>query len=407
MRERRRRHAVDEAERGPLLIVELDAQEAEPFCFFVLAFEARREREEMRRDEGAHPEVGQERDHELGDLLFGIDANPAIRNIIGVAMEHRDLAVQGVMMRKFRQEIIRATAGKKVHGTGAIPGGINKNLSTAERDSFLNGPDPLNIDKMIEWSLAAINFYKEFHKKNNRVKSLGITVDGKVRIAELICDGILLSTPAGSTAYNLSAHGPIVPLGANLLPLTPISAFRPRRWRGALLPTDGAASYGITSLAESLPITMVSADLTLITPADVGISHPLALGMLLGLSNYLLVSDAFGCPIAVASAEPEQFEETTVGPTYSGGWLLAPISRRKSKKAILEERISLGILPADVIEELPEPVVKKARKAGTIKVVDLLGRSETREMSALDLEIAIQRIKRKRRQRQEDELLLM
>ena len=64
-----------------------------------------------------------------------------------------------------------------------------------------------------------------------------ITVDGRVRLEELICDGVLISTPAGSTAYNLSAHGPIVPLSANLLPLTPISAFRPRRWRGALLPS--------------------------------------------------------------------------------------------------------------------------------------------------------------------------
>ncbi len=64
-----------------------------------------------------------------------------------------------------------------------------------------------------------------------------ITIDGRVRLPELSCDGILISTPAGSTAYNLSAHGPIVPLSANLLPLTPISAFRPRRWRGALLPS--------------------------------------------------------------------------------------------------------------------------------------------------------------------------
>lgn len=100
------------------------------------------------------------------DLLFGIDADPAIRNVIGVAKEFKDLAVQGVMMRKYGQEIIRATAGKKIHGTGAIPGGINKNLSTEERDSFLHGDDPLNIDKMIEWSQASVDLFKDYHSKN-------------------------------------------------------------------------------------------------------------------------------------------------------------------------------------------------------------------------------------------------
>jgi len=100
------------------------------------------------------------------DLLFGADADPAIRNVIGVALEHKDLAVQGVMMRKFGQEIIQATAGKKVHGTGAIPGGINKNLSAAEKKSFLKGADPLNIDKMIEWSLGALEFFKSYYAKN-------------------------------------------------------------------------------------------------------------------------------------------------------------------------------------------------------------------------------------------------
>lgn len=100
------------------------------------------------------------------DLLFGIDSDPALRNVIGVAIKHKDLAVQGVMMRKFGQEIIRATAGKKVHGTGAIPGGINKNLSKEERDEFLKGPDPLNIKKMVEWAQGALDFFKDFHKKN-------------------------------------------------------------------------------------------------------------------------------------------------------------------------------------------------------------------------------------------------
>lgn len=84
-----------------------------------------------------------------------------------------------------------------------------------------------------------------------------VSVDGRVRLAELICDGILLSTPAGSTAYNLSAHGPIVPLSANLLPLTPISAFRPRRWRGALLPSTAEVLFEVLE-ADKRPAAAVA-----------------------------------------------------------------------------------------------------------------------------------------------------
>ncbi len=73
-------------------------------------------------------------------------------------------------------------------------------------------------------------------RESRQAAKVRISVDGRVRLEELICDGILVATPAGSTAYNLSAHGPIVPIGANVLCLTPISSFRPRRWRGALLP---------------------------------------------------------------------------------------------------------------------------------------------------------------------------
>lgn len=73
-------------------------------------------------------------------------------------------------------------------------------------------------------------------RQRYQAAKLGIAVDGKTRMEELICDGILVATPAGSTAYNLSAHGPILPINSELLALTPISAFRPRGWRGAILP---------------------------------------------------------------------------------------------------------------------------------------------------------------------------
>ncbi len=73
-------------------------------------------------------------------------------------------------------------------------------------------------------------------RQSFQAAKLRLSIDGKVRLEELICDGILVATPAGSTAYNLSAYGPIIPINAPLLAMTPISAFRPRRWRGALLP---------------------------------------------------------------------------------------------------------------------------------------------------------------------------
>jgi NAD+ kinase len=84
-----------------------------------------------------------------------------------------------------------------------------------------------------------------------------ILVDGRVRLEELSCDGVLISTPAGSTAYNLSAHGPIVPLSANLLPLTPISAFRPRRWHGALLPSSADVLFEVME-ADKRPVAAVA-----------------------------------------------------------------------------------------------------------------------------------------------------
>ncbi|MDD3876628.1 MAG: Ni/Fe hydrogenase subunit alpha [Bacteroidales bacterium] len=100
------------------------------------------------------------------DFLLGYDADPAIRNVIGVAINFPELATQGVLMRKYGQEIIALTAGKKIHGTGAIPGGINKNLTIAERDSLLHGAGPLNIDQMVAWADGALQFFKGYYMKN-------------------------------------------------------------------------------------------------------------------------------------------------------------------------------------------------------------------------------------------------
>jgi NAD+ kinase len=84
-------------------------------------------------------------------------------------------------------------------------------------------------------SARAINEVSLFRQSAQAAK-VRISIDGKMRLDELVCDGVMVATPAGSTAYNLSAHGPILPLDAPLLALTPVSPFRPRRWRGALIP---------------------------------------------------------------------------------------------------------------------------------------------------------------------------
>lgn len=95
-------------------------------------------------------------------------------------------------------------------------------------------------------------------RQGAQAAKLRILVDGRERLAELICDGAMLSTPAGSTAYNYSAHGPILPVGAEVLALTPVAAFRPRRWRGALLPKTSKLRFEVVE-PEKRPV-MADAD---------------------------------------------------------------------------------------------------------------------------------------------------
>ena len=102
----------------------------------------------------------------------------------------------------------------------------------------------------------AINEVSLF-RQTHQVAKLRLSIDGIVRLEELACDGVMVATPAGSTAYNLSAHGPIIPIAAPLLALTPISPFRPRRWRGALLPNIASISIEVLS-PDRRPVSAVA-----------------------------------------------------------------------------------------------------------------------------------------------------
>jgi NAD+ kinase len=118
-------------------------------------------------------------------------------------------------------------------------------------------------------------------RQTRQATKLRILVDGKVRISELICDGALISTPVGSTAYNLSAHGPILPIESALLALTPISAFRPRRWRGALLPHHAKVRFEALEV-EKRPVSAVADGLEVrnIMSVDVAEDRTIAMTML-------------------------------------------------------------------------------------------------------------------------------
>lgn len=161
------------------------------------------------------------------------------------------LGGDGAMLDTLRR---RFSDGKPVYGMhlGTIgflmndysPDGLVERIEVAERATLsplrmaatdLNG----NVHKAM-----AINEVSLLRQTAQSAR-LKIAVDGRVRMEELVCDGLMVATPAGSTAYNLSAHGPILPIGAKLLALTPVSAYRPRRWRGALLRAEARVDIDV------------------------------------------------------------------------------------------------------------------------------------------------------------------
>jgi NAD+ kinase len=143
----------------------------------------------------------------------------------------------------------------------------------------------------------AINEVSLF-RQNAQAAHLRILIDGKERLAELVADGVLVSTPAGSTAYNLSVQGPIIPINAPLLALTAISPFRPRRWRGALLPDKAKVTIEVQD-ADKRPVAAVADhdEVRSVRSVDVRMDHSVSLNMLFDPGHNLderILSEQFG-----------------------------------------------------------------------------------------------------------------
>ena len=172
-----------------------------------------------------------------------------------VPMDEADIIValggDGFMLQAMRDGLSR---GKPIYGMnrGTVgflmnvyeQDGLMERLLAAEAETL----HPLRMhardrDGTVHDGLA-FNEVSLFRTTRQAAK-IRISVDGHERLRDLVCDGVLLATPAGSTAYNLSAHGPILPIGAGALALTPISAFRPRRWRGAILPETARVRFEV------------------------------------------------------------------------------------------------------------------------------------------------------------------
>jgi NAD+ kinase len=159
----------------------------------------------------------------------------------------------GFMLRTLRRNMSLIRRGLPVFGVNR--GTVGFLMNRLEMDGLPDRIDqakrasvsPLRMEAVArggEISELAFNEVSLF-RQTLQAAHINITVDGETRLERLIADGVLLATPAGSTAYNLSAHGPVLPLSADILALTPISAFRPRRWRGALLPNTAKVRFDI------------------------------------------------------------------------------------------------------------------------------------------------------------------
>jgi NAD+ kinase len=168
----------------------------------------------------------------------------------------------------FMLEVLHAHMGSGRPIYGMNRGSVGFLMNEYSEDALLERINAAERAVIHPLSMQAVDVHGATHRalavnevsllrQTRQTAKLRISIDGKVRLAELSCDGALVATPAGSTAYNLSAHGPIIPLEARVLALTPISAFRPRRWRGALLAHTAKVSFEILE-DDKRPVSAVA-----------------------------------------------------------------------------------------------------------------------------------------------------
>jgi len=147
-------------------------------------------------------------------------------------------------------------------------GSVGFLMNAFDDEGLLVRINAARAEKMFPLDMDVVDVHGKIHhalavnevsllRQTKQAAHLRISLDGKVKIDELVCDGVLVATPAGSTAYNLSVHGPIIPLGADVLALTPISPFRPRRWKGALLPHRLEVVFDVED-PEKRPVSAVA-----------------------------------------------------------------------------------------------------------------------------------------------------
>ena len=202
------------------------------------------------------------------DVPEAVKARHALAEIYGDAAPSQADVIVALGGDGFMLQTLHRFINDKIPIYGMNRGSVGFLMNDYREDGLVERLAAANVTRIHPLAMVATDISGKAHKslainevslfrQRHQAAKLQISIDGKVRMEELICDGVLVATPAGSTAYNLSAHGPIVPITAPLLAVTPISPFRPRRWRGALVPNRVHISIAVLE-GEKRPVSAVA-----------------------------------------------------------------------------------------------------------------------------------------------------